>query len=675
MVANLDRLVFGVVRAGVSDCFSSAQGRAAWKDDKIEAFAKLETESSTFEAANGFLFGDTFPGLVAALGKYKCDTASLATLLDRCRNAIDGLVFNLNAPRTVSGKFHARKDPQLSFSSLLAVFDKFEAMWRTWCPEWTGYARYPEVRQRWRCTTSSTELKEDWRFDRVRAAFRLANDQSSMCHGNLEMAMTEVLRNPEAGNSKVWVPANEGELNWTMLLRLAASDSAEWPEYRNGVFSKYEKLKVPHISVVTDGHNLKLVGGVEAEATPWLSKFSSRETRMYAETMILIGEKLGVDLRAELRERAKHKANLPKDAEKDYRVLSAEELWAFIKRTTTVKRDEWMERVYGAENKEFAERARAWENGEMTYPELGKAREQGVDWCRKSAVTGTAPSWILAEIRGAHYDKVPACFNDTGQKNMYAGTWRYIDSATGKVMMQPFRITNGLYHQRVGLNRERERRERQGNVGLSWEQRASDEKARMRRTVEEGKRQFKMEIVGAFRLAADRLGDGRDPAIIVEHDNKGNRGGFGHRKPATGEFVWSLAQFFLVGTAWGHRTSQCCPCCGEQTEFGNKKREIRSKVCLSPDCPGSARMQEAAGPGPPAAKKGKGKGKGKGKKLSKAEAASKAKTVKRPFYTDRDVMAAVNLCLIDEAEARGEERPERFQSEYYKRRKHVSSSN
>ena len=181
--------------------------------------------------------------------------------------------------------------------------------------------------------------------------------------------------------------------------------------------------------------------------------------------------------------------------------------------------------------------------------------------------------------------------------------------------------------------------------------------------VDEGKRQFKMEIVAAFRLTADRLGDGRDPALIVENDNKGNRGGFGHRKPATSEFVLSLTHFFLMGKAAGFCTSQCCSCCGVQTEFGDRKNGVRSKVCNSPNCPGTAKMakanKEAAkeqveGTQKPARKKGKRKA-----KSQKADAADTARKEGRPFFfADRDVMAGVN----DKAEPEERNGPNAFRA-------------
>ena len=67
----------------------------------------------------------------------------------------------------------------------------------------------------------------------------------------------------------------------------------------------------------------------------------------------------------------------------------------------------------------------------------------------------------------------------------------------------------------------------------------------MQRLTDEGKRQFKLEMAAGFRLAGDFYGDGRDFPVIVEH-NGDNSGGSSHRKPATKEFLQSLAHFFLV---------------------------------------------------------------------------------------------------------------------------------
>jgi hypothetical protein len=472
--------------------------------------------------------------------------------------------------------------------------------------------------------------------------------------------------------------STEGDLTWTTLFRLAndhskAEDPHRWSAWDEfDMFDKFESVAEPKISITTDGQDVKLVGAVEVDPTPWLSRHSTPEVRLLADGMIQIAERLGVNLRKELLARVKKKEALPPVEKKAFRVLNTEELWNLIKSKTKTRRHEWAELVFGAPDAEAVRLAREWKDGRMNYVQLKEALKNNVNWCKKSTTTGMVPSWILAEIRGARMNDVVAFYIDTGMVLPLAGVVWYVDK--GAVMLQPWRITNGYYCQRTGLNREREAREREGNVGLSWAERMAEDKGKTRRMLDEGFRQLQLEIAATFWLAAYRLGDGRDPVVIVEAGGSASRGGWGHRKLATDKLVRSLAHFFLVGTSSGFRTSQACPICGAQTEFGNQSREIRSKVCKSPDCPGTDKMREWNQRVGAEHKAGKRQKKGaKDKDKGKTEG-SDAGTKREHFHADRDIMAAVNLCLIDEAEAKHGMRPERFQSEYYKRRKHVSSS-
>ena len=202
----------------------------------------------------------------------------------------------------------------------------------------------------------------------------------------------------------------------------------------------------------------------------------------------------------------------------------------------------------------------------------------------------------------------------------------------GIVHLYPLRVSGAYYHHRIGANRERAGRERRGSPELSEEERFSPARARDRRLLEEGKRQLWHEILAHLRLFADRHGDGRDFVVIFEQSSGGGVGGRAHRKPACTEFQNFLAQFVLVGTMSGYNTSQFSSRCGHRIKYGNN-REIRTKVCEQCRRPGAATDS------------------------------------KRPFYfDDRDINAGVNFMLIDEAEARGKCRPERFQSLAYKKK-------
>jgi hypothetical protein len=412
---------------------------------------------------------------------------------------------------------------------------------------------------------------------------------------------------------------------------LKLSDGVSWPTYvknrRKALFEILLTSKAPKVSIMTDGVTTKLVGEVEVEKTPWLSKHSSPDVVLIAGTLIKIAARLGIEFQAELLGRIKEKKLLKGQAAKDFRVLDTRAVWNYIKDATPYKLHQWAEQTACAAN---VDRAQACANTSPTYTQIQRDREAGVEWCRESGVTGMVPSFVLAAIRGPNMNQVVANYVDPGLKNFLAGVWRYVDKATGEVWLIPHRITGAYYHHRVGLNRVREQEEQRGNMGKSWDERMSLDKARQRRLVEEGKRQLTLEILAGWRIAADRLGDGRDYVVIVEHGSSGDRGGSRHRKPATNEFIRSFARFVSVGTTSGFMTSQCCSRCGEHLEYANKPREIRSKCCSSEACMAHTSSEEP-----------------------------------RAFHVDRDINAAVNFCLIDEAEAGGEGRPERFQSLYY----------
>ncbi len=637
---NTERLLFEIVRSAADDCFSDID-TADFDREKVKEFNSVRYKWSSEGTVEGLVFGGTMKEMQKELKNFGGELKGFEAVVERCNKAVAKLQFrvgdNLDAiPQTAHQRFAARDSSYATFPSLLGLLTTFEGIWRERCPLWKGYQRYPQVQKRWRCSTNSSELKKGQRFGHLRAAVRLASNSSSPHHNNLDAALAAVLADDSLGDRANWRP-NEGQLTWINILRLAG-DPTEWPvcmvQHRAAVFKQYETCSSPEISIVTDGHVAKLVGKVDVEATPWLAKDSNAEVRLLAEGLVGIAGALGVNLKAELLRRIQQKN---KTKEK-FKVLDSDALWTFIKDNTTLAPDQWAESVFGGPNPEAAARAQSQTVGHKTYAELQKGRSEGVEWCRRSKVTGMVPSRILAEIRGERFDDVVAVYIDPGMKNPMAGVWRYVDKKTGSVMMQPWRVTTGLYHQRTGANREREWRESHGNVALSWADRMSDQKAKMRRLTDEGKRQFKLEIAAGFRLAADQYGDGRDFAVIVEHNGK-ESGGNSHRKPATKEFIQSLAHFFLVGRSSGFKCSQCCSCCGEQLQFAGKPREIRSKVCKSPRCP----------------------------------ATEKAQAKERLFFADRDTNAAVNLALIDEAEARGEGRPERFQSQNYKRRQNVSS--
>ena len=202
---------------------------------------------------------------------------------------------------------------------------------------------------------------------------------------------------------------------------------------------------------------------------------------------------------------------------------------------------------------------------------MKRALAEGVNFCRKSAVTGEGatalhpafsdahsrarvcvsgwlPGWILSEIRGANFAKVPAVYVDPGQKQVLAGV-RLVSNAgmgagvnaginaginagtgagvnagmgagvnagvgagmgaagndasnagpDGSVTFQPFRIPTGFWHHRTGSNRLRGKKERRDKAELTVKERMARQRAAERRLVEEGKRQAMHEASGGAR--------------------------------------------------------------------------------------------------------------------------------------------------------------------------------
>ncbi len=229
----------------------------------------------------------------------------------------------------------------------------------------------------------------------------------------------------------------------------------------------------------------------------WSGKANKWEVEVYANTLIQLGRALGVNVEAELhRWRQEHQRD------------SNIKRWTltFIKAKTPHAPATWCDLVFGEADPAKVAMAQSWTNGSMSYHNL---QGDQVNWCRHSRVAGMLPSQILAAIRGANMNLVPAVYVDPGLKNFLAGVWQYLDAAV--VTFQPFRVTGAYYHHRVGLNRVRQASERRpSQLGLSWEQRASLSKAKHRRLVEEGKRQLFHEVLASWRLFSDRHADGRD---------------------------------------------------------------------------------------------------------------------------------------------------------------------
>ncbi len=91
---------------------------------------------------------------------------SLQATLDRCRLAIKAIEVDDAAAATTStkAKWKQQKGLHCQWSSIRTMLQLLSEMHLESHPAWTGYRAFPEPQQRWRCSTSSTELKLDVRF-------------------------------------------------------------------------------------------------------------------------------------------------------------------------------------------------------------------------------------------------------------------------------------------------------------------------------------------------------------------------------------------------------------------------------------------------------------------------------------------------------------------------------
>jgi hypothetical protein len=120
--------------------------------------------------------------------------------------------------------------------------------------------------------------------------------------------------------------------------------------------------------------------------------------------------------------------------------------------------------------------------------------------------SGWLPGWILSELRGENFAKVPAVYVDPGQKQVLAGVQLMANNAgnnagangpVGNVTFQPFRIPTGFWHHRTGSDRLRGKKERREKAELSTKERMTRQRAAERRLVDEGKRQAMHEVCAA----------------------------------------------------------------------------------------------------------------------------------------------------------------------------------
>lgn len=652
---GLNRLLLNVAQQQISRGFAGL--RDAGVVEKKEELETAWREATDWKSVDTLLWGGVadvqkvlgaWLALPAGMDAVNLISKSLADLRESAGRILE--FGGDEKKKTAREAFADRDSEHARWPSLLALMDDLKRRYRVFHPLWDGIKLYPEVQRRWRAHTAAYELTHAVRFGGFRAVLHLAGACAKILVNNSAFSDAwkgeEVHKwTPEAA-VQVWaleaaassfqrrsvndmwsgIGGQGSSLNWTSVLRRIAPDCSDRREF---LLSRFETPAFKKQTLLTDGVDVKICGKVNVPTSPWLAKDSSKEVVLLANGLIGIAKALGVDLRPELWRRVQLKAD-----GKLTTVLDSEALWSYIKKETLLQKDAWCAAVFGEPNPEQARRARSMSDLELKYTDLKKHLAQGTNWCRKSKVTGQVPATILSEIRGDQIDTVPAIYCDTGRVNVVAGVWRVVEEDS--VALYSHRVTGAYYHHRIGANRVRAQVEARGAGKLSQTDRVSTSQARQRRLVEEGKRQLFHEIVASWRLFSDRKGDGRDFVVIIEHSSGGGVGGNAHRAPACKELQEFLGEFLLVGTTSGHNTSQMSSRTGHRMEFANK-REIRTKVERSISYTGADGKEHF-------------------------------------YYDDRDINAGVNFMLIDEAEARGEGRPKRFQSTYYKKKKEGDSS-
>jgi hypothetical protein len=269
-------------------------------------------------------------------------------------------------------------------------------------PAWTGYRAFPEPQQRWRCSTSSTELKLDVQFGPLRACLRLLRANSFMTVDNVTREDTLQV------SSAAWTSA-DGVLTWVDVLSAPRGGgvelSAGMQARRTCLFQSFTSVLEPAISILTDGVDVKLCGKREVPRQ-WSGKANKWELEVYANTLIQLGRALGVNVEAEL-----HRRRREHQRDSNIKTVDTEALWTFIKAKTPHAPATWCDLVFGEADPAKVAMAQSWTNGSMLYHNL---QGDQMNWCRHSCVTGMLPSQILAEIRGANMNLVPAVYVDPG---------------------------------------------------------------------------------------------------------------------------------------------------------------------------------------------------------------------------------------------------------------------
>jgi hypothetical protein len=94
LAANLERLLYGIVSAAVTDCFATITTQKM-NADETQAFVALCAEWATPEAAQALLFNEgKLQELSKLMSSYSASMASLAEVLSKCTAAIKGLQFH-----------------------------------------------------------------------------------------------------------------------------------------------------------------------------------------------------------------------------------------------------------------------------------------------------------------------------------------------------------------------------------------------------------------------------------------------------------------------------------------------------------------------------------------------------------------------------------------------------
>ncbi len=288
-----ERVLSSIVKHAVSSVFDGFSRKERRRCKKLESKALLKWEALMWDASSA-------DKLLQGFGKLD----ALKESLEECRAAV-GLL--KKAPKASAAQLKQqwtdRDAAWCSWKSQREMADALETLYKKQSsPDWAGYQRYPEPQRRWRCCSSSWELRNDQRFAKIRAA---VSRFSSRIAPSLDSAASSVTSNKDLGvhgrswhsrQRPAWAGADD-RLDWVFVMRLQIHRDIEGRR-RTRLFSTFQRSAKEAISLATDGTDVRVVGTVSKTSLAGWSP--DKDVILLRDTLVKVAQALDVRLEPEL---------------------------------------------------------------------------------------------------------------------------------------------------------------------------------------------------------------------------------------------------------------------------------------------------------------------------------------------------------------------------------------